>query len=176
MMMQSQANSGSPAPSAYRYARLHEEIGVHDGGQLMQQVWCLFKELRGGLSHNLFKLVSCSTRHSVPCLWFPPACKAWQITHHNHHHTISNCKTSQWCQKDNSHLYRSLCGITLTSPTITSIKGGGGCPLKNFKIHIVTYAYEILLGNNSTKRAAHQTYDIFNAGKHMTVIYTENIY
>ena len=52
---------------------------------------------------------------------------------------------------------------------------GGGCPLKNFKIHLVTYAYEILLGNNSTKRAAHQTYDIFNAGKHMTVIYTENI-
>ena len=26
------------------------------------------------------------------------------------------------------------------------------------------------------KRAAHQTYDLFNAGKHMTIIYTENIY
>ena len=70
---------------------------------------------------------------------------------------------------------------TTTTPSATvKHQEKGGCPLKNFKIHIVTYAYEILLGNNSTKRAAHQTYDIFNAGKHMTIIYTEiypeNIY
>jgi len=37
---------------AYRHIVVHQRVGVHDGDQLVQEVWLGLKQLRGQLLHD----------------------------------------------------------------------------------------------------------------------------
>lgn len=52
---------------------LHEHIWVHDGDQLVEQVWLRFKELRGQALHHILQLLSSVARSAIPRLWLSPA-------------------------------------------------------------------------------------------------------
>lgn len=58
--------------STHRHSLLHENIRIHDGGQLMQKVWSLLKQLRCCLPHHILKLGSCSARNTIPGFWLTP--------------------------------------------------------------------------------------------------------
>lgn len=52
---------------------LHEHIWVHDGDQLVEQVWLRLKELRGQVLHHILQLLSSIARSAIPRLWLSPA-------------------------------------------------------------------------------------------------------
>ena len=55
-----------------RYTMRHEDIGVHDGDQLVQEVGLILKQLWRQLLHHLLKTLSCYRWNPVPSLWFTP--------------------------------------------------------------------------------------------------------
>lgn len=50
----------------------HEDIGVHDGDQLMQEVGLVLKQLWRQFLHNLLKSFSCHRGNAIPSLRFTP--------------------------------------------------------------------------------------------------------
>lgn len=50
----------------------HEDVGVHDGNKLMQEVRLKLKQLWCQLLHNLLKLLSCRRGNAIPSLGFSP--------------------------------------------------------------------------------------------------------
>lgn len=50
----------------------HEDIGVHDGDQLVQEVRLVLKQLWRQLLHHLLKSLSCHRGNSIPSLGFTP--------------------------------------------------------------------------------------------------------
>lgn len=60
------------AQTTYRDTVLHEDIGIHDGDQLMEEVRLGVKQLWSQLFHHGLQLLCCRGRHSVPSLRFTP--------------------------------------------------------------------------------------------------------
>ncbi len=60
------------ALTAYRNAVLHEDVGIHDGDQLMEEVRLGVKQLRGQFFHYSLQLLCRRGRHSVPSLRLTP--------------------------------------------------------------------------------------------------------
>lgn len=58
--------------STHRNTMSHEDIGVHDGDELVQQVRLELKQLWRQLLHNIFKLFSGRRRNPIPSLRFTP--------------------------------------------------------------------------------------------------------
>lgn len=50
----------------------HEDIGVHDGDQLVQEVRLKLKQLWSQLLHHLLKSLSCHRGNPIPSLGFTP--------------------------------------------------------------------------------------------------------
>ena len=55
-----------------RYAVRHEDVGVHDGDELVQEVGLIFKQLWCQLLHHLLKPLSCHRGNPIPSLGFTP--------------------------------------------------------------------------------------------------------
>lgn len=55
------------------YSMVHEHIWVHDGDQLVEQVWLRLKELRGQVLHHILQLLGGIARSAIPRLWLSPA-------------------------------------------------------------------------------------------------------
>lgn len=58
----------------------HEDIGIHDGDQLMEEIRLGVKQLRSQLFHYGLQLLGCRCRHSVPSLRFTPGEKKNKLT------------------------------------------------------------------------------------------------
>lgn len=56
----------------YWDAMIHEDVWVHDGDQLMQEVWLRVKQLWGQLFHYSLQLLRSTGRYTVPCFGFAP--------------------------------------------------------------------------------------------------------
>lgn len=57
----------------YGHAVLHQDVGVHDGDQLVEQVGLGVEQLRGQFLHHGLQLLGCRGRNPVPGLGFAPA-------------------------------------------------------------------------------------------------------
>lgn len=68
------------AQITHRDAVLHEDIRIHDGDQLMQEVRLRVKQLWSQLFHNGLQLLCCRGRHSIPGLRFPPGEQTDKLT------------------------------------------------------------------------------------------------
>lgn len=66
------SNVNPRAQATYRDTMLHENIGIHDGDQLMEEVRLGVKQLWSQLLHYSLQLLCCRGWHSVPSLWFTP--------------------------------------------------------------------------------------------------------
>lgn len=55
-----------------RYTMRHEDVGVHDGDQLVQEVRLILKQLWGQFMHHLLQPFRCHRGNSVPGLGFTP--------------------------------------------------------------------------------------------------------
>lgn len=60
----------------YRDTVVHQRVGIHDGHELMEQVWLRLKQLRSQFLHDRLKVLCSVTRSSIPGLWLAPAQKA----------------------------------------------------------------------------------------------------
>lgn len=60
------------AQTTYRNTVLHEDIGIHDGDQLMEEIRLGVEQLWSQLFHYSLQLLSCRGWHSVPSLRFTP--------------------------------------------------------------------------------------------------------
>lgn len=58
--------------ATYRDTVLHEDIGIHDGDQLVEQVRLGVKQLWCQLLHDSLQLLCCRGWHSIPRLRFTP--------------------------------------------------------------------------------------------------------
>lgn len=62
--------------TTYGDAMLHEDVGIHDGDELVEEVRLGVKQLRRQLLHHGLQLLGCGGRHSVPRLRFTPGNKS----------------------------------------------------------------------------------------------------
>jgi hypothetical protein len=58
--------------TTYRHAVLHEDVGIHDGDKLVQQVRLRVKQLWGQLLHHGLQLLCRVGRDTIPRLRLPP--------------------------------------------------------------------------------------------------------
>lgn len=72
------------AQTTYRDTVLHEDIRIHDGDQLMEEVRLGVKQLWSQLFHNGLQLLCCRGWHSIPGLRFPPGEQMDKITSETH--------------------------------------------------------------------------------------------
>lgn len=59
-------------PQTYGDSVLHEDIGIHDGDELMEEIWLGVEQLRSQLLHYGLQLLRCRRWHTVPSLGFTP--------------------------------------------------------------------------------------------------------
>lgn len=68
------------AQTTYGDAVLHEDVGIHDGDQLMEEIRLGVKQLWSQLFHHGLKLFCRGGRHSVPRLRFTPGGQRNELT------------------------------------------------------------------------------------------------
>lgn len=54
------------------YTLLLQEVGIHDGGDMVKEVGRQLKKLTGLLPHCLFEQLRVCWGHAIPCLWLTP--------------------------------------------------------------------------------------------------------
>lgn len=59
--------------AGYRDAIVHQRVGIHDGDQLVKEVWLGLKQLRCQVLHDRLEVLRGITRSPVPRLWLSPA-------------------------------------------------------------------------------------------------------
>lgn len=59
--------------AGYRDAVVHQRVGIHDGDQLVKEVWLGLKQLWCQILHDRLEVLCSVTRGTIPRLWLPPA-------------------------------------------------------------------------------------------------------